>query len=83
MGDLSSLAEALGGTPAVALVALVALAAVVVLWWRATDHAKECAATQARMEEKLDRVLERLGEGSDTFDDHEQRLRALEAKRRR
>ena len=75
--DLTNLVNSLG-TPAIALVAVAALGAVVALWRQWAIHSRDCAAIQARMEQKLDRVLERLGEGGDRFADHENRLRALE-----
>ena len=52
-------------------------------WLLYTRHERECAKHQADISGKLDRVLERLDDGAATFDDHEDRIRALEQDRYR
>ena len=79
MAELATLIEG----PAVALAAILALAAIVVLWHRWAQHSQSCGEIQTRLEGKLDRVLERLEDGSATFDDHETRIRLLEERSRR
>ena len=79
MAELATLIEG----PAVALAAILALAAFVVLWHRWAEHTRSCGEIQTRIEGKLDRVLERLDDGGERFDDHETRLRLLEERSRR